>query len=148
MSLDLPPTPSGLGYVPWQGRLFRSFARERQHIELVLADSRQEQTVERVRQLFNGRSVDFLFIDADHTYTGIRRDFQLYGPLVRRGGLIAFHDIVPDYFRRQHVCTSSNSGEVPQFWAEVKEMGQYRRDVVEFVEDPKQDGFGIGMLRV
>jgi len=38
---------------------------------------------------------DFLFIDGDHTYEGVEGDFEMYSPLVRRGGIIAFHDIVP-----------------------------------------------------
>jgi hypothetical protein len=36
-----------------------------------------------------------LFIDGDHTYEGVRRDFEMYSPLVRKGGIIAFHDIYP-----------------------------------------------------
>ena len=33
--------------------------------------------------------IDFLFIDADHTYEGAKHDFETYGPLVRKGGIIA-----------------------------------------------------------
>jgi hypothetical protein len=33
-----------------------------------------------------------LFIDGDHRYEGVRRDFEMYSPLVGAGGLIAFHD--------------------------------------------------------
>jgi predicted O-methyltransferase YrrM len=40
--------------------------------------------------------VDFLFIDADHSYEGVKKDFEMYSPLVRKGGIIAFHDIIPD----------------------------------------------------
>ena len=35
---------------------------------------------------------DFLFIDAGHTAEDARRDHTNYGPLVRPGGIIAFHD--------------------------------------------------------
>jgi hypothetical protein len=38
--------------------------------------------------------VDLLFIDGDHTYEGVKADYDLYGPLVRRGGVLAFHDIL------------------------------------------------------
>jgi predicted O-methyltransferase YrrM len=134
VSLDLPQDPSGVGYAQWQGRLFRSFARERQRIELVLADSRQEQTVERVRQLLNGRSVDFLFIDGDHAYESVKNDFNLYSPLVADDGVIAFHDIVPGL--------PSLVGGVPQFWQEVKR--QYH--VKEFVESWSQGAYGIGVI--
>lgn len=38
---------------------------------------------------------DLLFIDGDHSLEGARRDWQNYKELVRKGGLIAFHDSVP-----------------------------------------------------
>jgi hypothetical protein len=38
---------------------------------------------------------DFLFIDAGHDYADVERDFADYGPLVRPGGIIAFHDSLP-----------------------------------------------------
>jgi predicted O-methyltransferase YrrM len=37
-------------------------------------------------------SIDFLFIDGDHHYEAVRREYQLYAPLVREGGIIGFHD--------------------------------------------------------
>lgn len=36
--------------------------------------------------------VDVLFIDGDHTPSGVRMDWELWSPLVRRGGTVAFHD--------------------------------------------------------
>ena len=39
--------------------------------------------------------IDVLFIDGDHTYDGVRADYALWSPLVRPGGVIAFHDTVP-----------------------------------------------------
>lgn len=39
-------------------------------------------------------TIDFLFIDGDHTYEGVYDDFGLWSPLVRSGGLVAFHDTV------------------------------------------------------
>jgi hypothetical protein len=41
-----------------------------------------------------GRRIDLLFIDADHRYQGVRRDFELYSPLCRTWWVIGFHDIV------------------------------------------------------
>lgn len=37
--------------------------------------------------------MDFLFIDGDHAYEGVKADFEMYSPLVRKGGLVALHDI-------------------------------------------------------
>ncbi len=38
---------------------------------------------------------DLLFIDADHTYEGVRRDHLTYAEMVRPGGIVAFHDALP-----------------------------------------------------
>jgi hypothetical protein len=35
---------------------------------------------------------DFLFIDAGHDYVDVYDDHVAYGPLVRKGGIVAFHD--------------------------------------------------------
>lgn len=37
-------------------------------------------------------SLDFVFIDADHTYEGCLRDIDAWSPKVRDGGMIAGHD--------------------------------------------------------
>jgi len=35
----------------------------------------------------------FIFIDADHHYESCKLDFELWSPLLEKGGLISFHDI-------------------------------------------------------
>lgn len=37
--------------------------------------------------------IDVLHIDADHRYESVKRDFTLWSPLVRSGGVVLFHDI-------------------------------------------------------
>ena len=39
-----------------------------------------------------GREVDFLFIDGDHSYEGLRGDWEAWRPLVTMGGIVGFHD--------------------------------------------------------
>lgn len=39
--------------------------------------------------------VDFAFIDGDHSYEGVARDWDRWKGLVRPGGIIAFHDTWP-----------------------------------------------------
>jgi len=36
--------------------------------------------------------VDFIFIDGDHSYEGIRKDWQLFPDKLRKGGIMALHD--------------------------------------------------------
>jgi len=43
----------------------------------------------------------------------------MYSSLVRKGGIIAFHDIVPDYYTRYGIRTGSYSGGVPIFWTKL-----------------------------
>jgi len=41
------------------------------------------------------KPIDLLFIDGSHEYPDVLEDFQNYFPHVRRGGIVAFHDIEP-----------------------------------------------------
>jgi predicted O-methyltransferase YrrM len=41
---------------------------------------------------FPDGSFDFIFIDADHSYEGVRADITNYYPKVRKGGILAGHD--------------------------------------------------------
>lgn len=126
-------------------RLLEAFRRSDCRQEFVNGSSYDPATVERVLGLLGSRSIDLLFIDGDHRYDGAKADFDLYSPLVRSGGLIAFHDIVPDYRTRFGRQTGRWAGDVPRFWREVS--GQYERHW-EFVEDREQDGLGIGVVQV
>lgn len=38
---------------------------------------------------------DFMFIDGDHTFEGVTRDFLAYFPKLRKGGIILLHDTNP-----------------------------------------------------
>lgn len=105
-------------------------------------DSHQSQTLKKVKEYLNGEKIDFLFIDGDHTYEGVKKDFEMYAPLVREEGVIAFHDIVQDYSTRYGINTSSCTGGVPIFWNEIK--NNYRRN--EIIKNPDQDGCGIGVI--
>ena len=48
-------------------------------------------TLEAAKQVADG-SLDFIFIDADHSYSGCKGDIEAWAPKVRKGGLIAGHD--------------------------------------------------------
>jgi len=36
--------------------------------------------------------IDFLFIDGDHHYESVKKDWDLYSPLLGNGSIVAFHD--------------------------------------------------------
>lgn len=132
ISLDL---PHPVGYRRHRERVYAALGRGKQRIVLLREDSHEAATVERVRAAA-GAPVDFLFIDGDHSAAGVSRDFVLYAPLVRPGGLIAFHDIVPG--------PEKSVGGVPAFWRDLKPA---HPEAEEFVEDWQQGGYGIGVVR-
>jgi predicted O-methyltransferase YrrM len=121
--------------------LLRSFARRQQRIELIEGNSTEHETIVKIRNIFP-EGVDLLFLDGDHSYHGVKKDFEIYSSFVRPGGWIVFHDIVEDNDTRYGVCTGGCSGGVPTFWREIK--GRFKQ--VEFIDNPNQDGLGIGVL--
>jgi cephalosporin hydroxylase len=73
---------------------------------------------------------DFVFIDGDHTYDGVRADWENFG----NSSVVAFHDIVP------------HEKEIDQgpsiLWQEIKPYHATR----EFVEDWDSNFGGIGVV--
>jgi len=134
ISIDLPGGLFGGGYPMWRAVLYRYFRKPRQKLHLIRGDSHDPRTLEKVKRILGGEELDFLFIDGDHTFEGVKRDFEMYSTLVRRGGVVAFHDIVPG--PQEYV------GGVPRFWSKVK--SRYRH--IEIVSDWSQGGYGIGVL--
>lgn len=58
---------------------------------MIFADSQLEETKHKLEMVLDNQ-IDFLFLDADHNYESVKREFQLYAPMVRPGGIIGFHD--------------------------------------------------------
>jgi cephalosporin hydroxylase len=105
-------------------------------VTLLSGNSHSPEFRTRVARELNGTQVDFLFIDGDHTEQGVSADYHDYKAFVRPGGLIGFHDIV----ERQPLPTN----QVYYLWQKLKQLAA----VEEFVNDPEQRGFGIGVLHV
>jgi predicted O-methyltransferase YrrM len=114
----------------------RGFAVGSQRVTLLMnSDSHSETTRQRVATLLNGREVDFLFIDGDHSHDGVWQDFNMYSLLVAPGGLVAFHDVSPN--------PAEWTKGVAQFWREFS--GEHETDERVVNDEP---GFGIGVYRV
>jgi len=58
--------------------------------DVVIMASKSEQ----VATIWN-KPLKFIMIDADHSYEGVKKDFELFEPYVVSNGLIAMHDIDP-----------------------------------------------------
>ena len=134
ISVDLPVRKFRRGYAEWKIPLYQSFTKKGQKIKLLRADSHNPKTFKLVKTFLDDKKVDFLFIDGDHTYEGVKRDFNMYSKLVRKGGIIAFHDIVK--------VPLTSGCRVYKFWDEIKHDYEY----IEIIEDKKQEWAGIGVI--
>jgi len=134
VSIDLPGGEFGGGYGRWRTPLYRSFARGDQRLFLIRADSHHVKTLQRLQTVISHGELDFLFIDGDHTYEGVRHDFEMYGRLVRAGGWIGFHDILPD--------PSDTMNEVHRFWRRIKDVHPHREIIGN-----RSGKYGIGLIR-
>ena len=134
ISLDLPGGQFGGGYSRWVGYFFKSFALDTQKISIIRADSHIDSTLNKIKKILKSKLIDLLFIDGDHSYEGVKKDFEMYSPLVKKGGIIAFHDIV--------VHPPETNCDVNKFWNEIKHHYKYK----EFVENWDQKKYGIGII--
>lgn len=137
VSIDLPGGIHGGGYPDQRAKLYRLFTtnRPRCQLELLRRDSQTEATRAKLVELLKGRPIDFLFIDGDHRYAGVKKDYELYTDLVRPGGMFAFHDIRPN--------TKDESIQVFKLWDEIKPKVGH---VEEIIHEPYQGRFGIGLV--
>ena len=92
--------------------LSSSRAAASNRIAFVGGDTCKIGTIEAVKSIV-GEQIDFLLIDAGHLYVDVKRDFEVWSPLVRPGGLIAIHDIDPAHYQLDGKC------EAHLFWPEV-----------------------------
>jgi len=95
---------------------------------LIVGDSHSKAIQSRVTKILGDKPIDFLFIDANHNYGFVKKDFELWSPLVC--GFVAFHDI---YYQ-----------EVPgamRLWAEIKEKSKFT------CESGQGQGIGVVMCK-
>jgi predicted O-methyltransferase YrrM len=101
------------------------------NLTLVCGDSTAERAVRTATFL---GPYDIVFIDGDHSYEGVMKDFENYGGLVAENGILVLHDIA-----------TPGTG-VPQAWQEITGTGNY--DTEEFICTDHQRPFGIGIARL
>ena len=134
-SLDLPGGEFGGGYNERALPFFQAFRKPGQTLECIRGDSHAPEMLAEFERRVGSEPLDFLFIDGDHRYAGVKQDFETFSPFVRRGGIIGFHDIVE---RPAHPEI-----EVHRFWSEVK----VRHRHAEFIDQTGgRRAIGIGLL--
>lgn len=136
--IDLPNGPWGNGKGPEEGLIDHIASNSVTKIVFIAGNSANAEVFDAVKSELATSLIDFLFIDGDHSYAGVKTDFLTYSPLVRDGGLIAFHDIC------EH--NEGTGCEVKKFWDELKESLKVE-NYAEFIAEPTTWG-GIGVLKM
>ena len=78
-------------------------------------NSHEQGTFDKVKEICD--SFDFIFIDGDHTYEGVKIDFYLYKELLSDNGYIGFHDIDPEHI----FVEKDRYNDVNPFWNELQD---------------------------
>ena len=76
-----------------KNRIFWDWGNSDRKVKIIVGDSTDLKTVNKVKEALGKKKVDFLYIDGGHTYQTVSSDFYNYSPLVRSGGLVGFHDL-------------------------------------------------------
>lgn len=80
----------------------------------IIGDSHDPKTLKELKGKLKGRPINILFIDADHSYESVKKDFEMYSPLCEN--IVAFHDIEKNRNR------SEGKSKVWKFWDELREI--------------------------
>ncbi len=77
-----------------KGRATRNMEQAEVRSDITILNMRTDEVVEVIdpREKFS-----FIFIDADHSYEGVKHDWLTFSPLVADRGLISFHDSNQEY---------------------------------------------------
>lgn len=90
----------------------------------------------RMEEYFKAHKWDFVFIDGDHGYEGVKADFYNVLPHLEKNTPVAFHDIVISQMHHDHGCY------VGEFWRDLKK--EYKATKFdEIITNDEWAGIGI-----
>jgi hypothetical protein len=99
------------------------------NVDFLFGDSTKSKIIEFIKQK---APFDAVFIDGDHTYEGVKKDWENYKDLAP---IIIFHDIVGvgEYEKQK-----GNPVQVPQLWSEIKDENS-----IQFIDEDSKMGIGV-----
>lgn len=124
---------TGVGY--WQTESGRTaFHRYNPKSQLANYLSLHVMTTTEFSRLYPELQYQYIYIDGDHSYQGVKKDFTLFYPRLEHGGFLSFHDI------SVKEPTPEGTYGVHRLWAELKKKNHH------LIEYPFV-GSGLGVLQ-
>lgn len=78
-------------------------------------DSHNENNIKQAKDFLNNESIHLFFCDGDHSYAGVKADFENFKDLYKKDyTIVVFHDIYDSQYHRSAGCF------VHDFWNEIK----------------------------
>ena len=111
-------------------RAIKLLQNDRLNPEWIRGSSHSKEALDSLKEILAGAPIDFLHIDGDHSAAGSWQDWEMYSPLMRPGGIVAFHDI-----RARTPC------HVDEAWSKVRLSGHLTRETCRG-RFPKRGGSG------
>ena len=127
--------------IPSRVKIWSDWIRTGQELVIINKDSRLPETLDAVKKVLKGEKLDFLFIDGNHEMPSPRIDYEFYAPLVREGGIIAFHDIGGP--------PECNCPSLRDFWYDLKQeivRTTFWKTIEFFARHPISGCSGIGVI--
>ena len=108
-------------------------------------DSTHLHTIQKLSTMLDGDKLDFIFIDGDHDYHTVKKDFRNYLNFTKKGSIIACHDI---YLRLRDPVSFDKDGfhgSVTKLWEELKH--EYKTEEY-WNQKIDKESTGIGIVYV
>ena len=101
------------------------------NVHMIHGDSHYVTTRLQVERVLGNEKLGLLYIDGDHSYEGVKADYEFYKDLVHKDGIIVFHDINNTEHHRKTGC------EVYKLWQELE------GNKIEFNQNLHWSGIGV-----
>lgn len=120
----------------WQGIGFWKKINPKEHFSKIFVDkyiSTHVMTNKEFAKKYNKKRYQYIYIDGDHSYEGVKLDYKLFYPKLDKDGLMLFHDVVA-----KGKLTGGQYGAY-KFWKELKNK--------EKLTFPYPQHSGLGIIR-